>query len=363
MLAYFLLRIEASLADDPLGCDLGELDLLARIDPRLFDVPVALRLSRRDLRFLQCAPERDLLLLLKARMLFLLGNLELETLRLEVLLLNRDFGVLLDLVARPAPGLDLRGQFRQTLRVEGVVGVEVFAARLIEARERDRFQFQAVVHDLLRQRVPNRLDEGAALLMQLLHVPLGRHRSQRVHELPFQQRPQLLHVEGLRAKRLRGGGNGLGVGPDADKELGRDVDPHAIAGDQRLLVAARNVEQHGLHVDRGGVVQNRQNERAAVHDDLFAAEAGAHERHLLRCALVEPPKQEPRDPDDGEDHDNDQDYASGAHCYDLPNRGRGRSAGGRPLLPRLLRNLSRHSSLNTLPDRMAVRRFNTQPEG
>ena len=354
-LTHLLLRIETRLVDDPLGGDLGQLDLLARIDPGLVHVPVPLRLPCRDLRLLLRAPERDLLLLLKARVLFLLGDLELETLRFEVLFLDRDLCVLLDLVARPAPRLDLRGQLGQSLCVEGVVGVEVLAARLIEARERDRFELQAVVHDLLGQCLPNRLDEGDALLVQLLHVPLGRHRAQRVHELPFQQRPQLLCVEGLRAQRLRGGGDRLRVGPDSDEELGRHVDPHAIASNQRVLVSAREVEQQGLHVDGGGVVQNRQNERSAVHDDLLAAEPGTHERHLLRRALVEPPEQKPRDPDDGKDHDDDQDYAAGAHCYDLPCRGRGCSAGRRPVFSKLLRNLSRHASLNTLPGSMTAR--------
>ena len=130
VLAHLLLRIETRLVDDPLGRDLGQLDLLARIDPGLFHVAVALRLPRRDLRLLQRAPERDLLLLLKARMLFLLGDFELETLRFEILFLNRDLGVLLDLVARPSPCLDLCGQLGQTLCVERIVGVEVLAARL-----------------------------------------------------------------------------------------------------------------------------------------------------------------------------------------------------------------------------------------
>ncbi|MNY10104.1 hypothetical protein D3C86_1430610 [compost metagenome] len=48
-----------------------------------------------------------------------------------------------------------------------------------------------------------------------------------------------------------------------------------------------NVQLEGLHVDVDGIVQDRNNHRAAVLDDLLAVEARTYEGRFLRSTLVE----------------------------------------------------------------------------
>ena len=141
-------------------------------------------------------------------------------------------------------------------------------------------------------------DIFAALLVQLLHGHLGGHRAQRVDELAFEQLLQRLGLGGALAQRLGGAGDRLGHGLDADIELGDHVDAHAVARDQRLVAAARDLEPERVHVDRDDVVHDRQHEGAAVHHHLLPAHAGAHEGALLAGAKIEPMEQQDDDGDD-----------------------------------------------------------------
>ncbi|PHJ92065.1 hypothetical protein VF08_36755 [Nostoc linckia z8] len=124
--------------------------------------------------------------------------------------------------------------------------------------------------------------------MELVHRHAGGDRAERVDELAFDQLLQRFRVHGAQAERLGGGRDRLGVGADADVELGLHVDAQAIERDQRVAMLALHREADGVHVDRHRLVQDRQHQRAAVHHHLLAAKAGADEGDFLSRSLVEP---------------------------------------------------------------------------
>src|SRR5690606_2120082 len=99
-------------------------DFARRVDLSLLGLALLGGLLGRDLGALRRAPHLDLALLLEARILLLLRDLELEPLGLEILRLDRDLRVLLDVVALLAPRLDGFRELRQTLGVEGVLRIE-----------------------------------------------------------------------------------------------------------------------------------------------------------------------------------------------------------------------------------------------
>ncbi len=149
------------------------------------------------------------------------------------------------------------------------------------------FELEAVVLDVRADGVLHRLDEGGALLLQLLEVHGGGHRAQAVDELGFDQFAQLGGVVGTVAQRLRGQRDRGTVGLDAQIELRADVDAHAILGDQRVRTAACHLEAQRLQVHRGGGVEDRKHDRAAVEHDFLAAEAGPYIGLVTRRTLVE----------------------------------------------------------------------------
>jgi hypothetical protein len=114
-------------------------------------------------------------------------------------------------------------------------------------------------------------------------------------------------MHGALAERLRGVGDGAGLGADAHVKLGDDVDAHAVAGDERALAAAADLEAERVHVDRDHLVHDRQHEGAAVHHHGLAAEAGADERDLLRRAAVEPVEEPDHHGDDDRRDDEEDD--------------------------------------------------------
>ena len=154
------------------------------------------------------------------------------------------------------------------------------------------FQLQPVLQQVRGHGAAHPADIFAALLVQLLHGHLGGHRAQRVDELALEQLLQRVGLGGALAERLGRAGDRLGHGLDAHVELGDDVDPHAVARDQRLVAAARDLEPERVHVDRDDVVDDRQHEGAAVHHHLLPAHAGAHEGALLAGAEIEPMEQQ-----------------------------------------------------------------------
>jgi hypothetical protein len=105
----------------------------------------------------------------------------------EVLALDLDAGVLLDIVAQLLARLDLLGQLGQTFGVEGVVGVEVLDAGLVEPGQRDRFQLQPVHRQIVGGDLLHLLHEVGALFVQLVHGHARRDRTQRIDELAFDE--------------------------------------------------------------------------------------------------------------------------------------------------------------------------------
>ena len=124
--------------------------------------------------------------------------------------------------------------------------------------------------------------------MQVFHGHFGRDGAQRVDELTLDQRFELDGFHGPFAQRLRGAGDAVGVGFDAHEELGLHVDAHPVPGDQRVVFLAAHFEAERLHVDEGDLVKDRQDDRPAVADDFFPAEAGADECLLFGGAGIEP---------------------------------------------------------------------------
>ena len=169
------------------------------------------------------------------------------------------------------------------------------------------FEFEAVVLDVGADRFLHRLDEGRALLLQLFEVHGGGHRTQAVDEFGLDQFAQFAGIVGAAAQRLRGERDRRAIGFDAQIEFGADVDAHAVLGDQRIRAAAGDLEPQRLQIDRGGGVENRKHDRAAVEDDLLAAEAGADIGFVTRRAAVEFGKQET-------DNKNDDDANSDGYC-------------------------------------------------
>jgi len=80
-------------------------------------------------------PQGQTALLVESRVLFLPGYRQPLALGFEILVGYGDIGVLLDVIAQLAPCLDLFREARQTLGIEGIVGVEILFARLVQASQ------------------------------------------------------------------------------------------------------------------------------------------------------------------------------------------------------------------------------------
>ncbi len=72
------------------------------------------------------------------------------------------------------------------------------------------------------------------------------------------------------------------VRPHAHVELGIDIDAHPVPRDQRVLLVPRDRHAQHVHADGRDIMDDREDEGAAVDHDLFAEEARADERDLLR---------------------------------------------------------------------------------
>ncbi|MNE04516.1 hypothetical protein D3C80_970530 [compost metagenome] len=237
----------------------------------------------------------DLALLLQLGVFLVARDFERAALGLQVLGADLDLGVLFDVVAQFFAQLDLLRQPRQTFGVKGVQRVEMLHRRLIEARQRDGFQFQTVLQQVLGRHLLHLLNKVRPLLMQFGHGQFGCDRAQGVDELTLDQFFQLFRMHGAQAQGLGRRGDGVSAGLNPHIELGQHVDAHPVLGDQRLLITALNRQTQGVHIDRNGLVQDRQDQGAAVHDDLLAAEAGADKGRFLGGALVQPRKDQPQD--------------------------------------------------------------------
>ena len=195
---------------------------------------------------------------------------------------------------------------RQAFRVEGVRGIEIFEAGLVEIDDRHAFELEAVQRQQLRAKLANLRRIFAAALVHFLQRHLRRDRAHRRGELAFQQLAQPVRLHGALSQRLRGGGDQLTAGADAHEELADYIDANAVLGDQRHLLLAPHLDPHHVHVDWRDLVQNRDHEGAAVHHHLLAEKSGAHERDFLGRTPVQPLQDIDGDRDDDGDDDEPQ---------------------------------------------------------
>ena len=125
---------------------------------------------------------------------------------------------------------------------------------------------------------------------------------------------QLFRLQRAAAQRRGGDRDGFACRLHLDVEVGLDVDAHAVARDDRIVLGAHHRHRQHVHVDGRVIVNERQHEGAAVDHHAFAEEAGSDERHFLRRAMVEPV----HDIDDHDDHDDRDDQPEDQFAYQHP---------------------------------------------
>ena len=317
VLPHLPLGSDAGLADGLLVGDPGLLDLLARSDLGALGLGVAQRALARQLGALDGAADLDVALLIEAGGLALALDVEGLLLGLEVARADADHRVLLDVVPQLAAVLDLADQLGQAFGVEPVRGIEELQVGLVEVGQRHGLELEAVLRQRLGGGGLDALQVDAALLVHLDHGHLGGDRAQRRDELAGEQRVQALLLHGAAAERRGGERHRLARRRDADVEVGVDVDPHAVLGDERVVLGAGHAHLQHVHVDGRDVVDDRQHEGAAVDDHPLAHEAGADERHLLGGSPVEPVDEVDDDRDGDDRHDQPQDDGPDQLCSHL----------------------------------------------
>jgi len=221
-----------------------------------------------------------------------------------------DERVLLDVVPYLLAPLDLLGELRQALGVEGVRGIEELHVGLVEAGKRHRLELKPVLRERLLDRLAHAPHELAALLMHLLHGHLGAtarsastkrpSRSSRSFSPSMVRRPSVWAAIDTASVS--------GFHPRV--EFGDDIDAHAVLGDERRLLPAADLEPEGAHIHRRHVMDDRQHESAAVDHHPLAAKSGAHEGGLLGRAAIEPMENIGDDRDDDRNHDDCEDHHS-----------------------------------------------------
>ena len=241
----------------------------------------------------------DLLVLAGARDRFLALDFQQFELGGEVLVADRDRGLLLG-------GVDLAPRFRgdlgddlETLGVEHVVGAEIFLGRLLERDDGHFFKHQAVGGEAFADIVLDLAGEGIAVLVQLLER-LGRGiAAQRADHLGFQQVAHLIGIEGLFAERAARGQHRLLGMTDMGIKFGVDVDADIVGGQHRLLARPADREFDRLERDPGDLVKDRQHDGALAQAYFRAEEAGADESHIGWGAFVYPNRDYVEDRDQG----------------------------------------------------------------
>ena len=299
LLPGFALGGDARFRDGLLVGDARLFDGLARRDLRLLGFGLAQRAFARHLGALQGAADLDVALLIQARGLALAFDLERLPFGFEIAGADLDHRILFDVVAQFALGLDVLHQLGQAFRVEAVRRVEEFEVGLIEVGDRDRFELEAVLGQRLRGGGLDARDVVAALLVHLLHRHFRGDRAHRGDELAGEQRMQPFGFQRSPAEGRRRDRDRFARRLHADVEIGLDVDAHAIPGDDGVLLRARDRHRQHVHVDRREVVNEGQHKGAAVDHHLLAEETGAHKRHFLGRAVIEPV----HDVDRHDDHD------------------------------------------------------------
>ena len=266
--------------------DAHALALLLGADLGISDADRRTRTFRLDLGELHDLPDLQGAGLLDAGVFEVAVDLQGALLRLEILELDVDARVVLDLVAQFAALLDLPGQLGQALGVEGVVGVEDADVGLIEAGQRDVLELKAVGAERQRRHRADIAHIEAAVGVDLLHGHGRRDRRQRVHEPALHDLLELAGVARPRPERACRDRHALSAGDHPDRELGDQIDPHLVPGDEGLLADAADFDRHRAHADDRDVVDDRDHQRAAAHDHPLAAQAGADEGLVLRGMAV-----------------------------------------------------------------------------
>ena len=284
--------------------DAGLLDRLSGGNLRLLGLGLAQCAFARHLGALQRPAHLDVALLFEAGGLALALDLQRLPLGIEVAGADLDHRILFDVVAQLALGLDVLHQPRQALGIEPVRRVEIFQVGLVEIGDGDGLQLKPVLGQRLGGGGLEPRDVFAALLVHLLHGHFGGHRPDRGDELAGEQGVQLLGFERASSKRRGRNRDRLAGRLHADVKIGLDVDPHAVAGNHRVMLGAHDSHRQHVHVDGRVVVDERQHEGAAVDHDAFAEQTGSHKGHFLGRTVIEPV----HDVDDDGDHDdrNDQ---------------------------------------------------------
>jgi hypothetical protein len=281
------LRLDLELAQLAALLDLGEASLLLAIDARVLRGDRRLLAGPRRVGVARRLELLDLEALADLRFFLLAGEAEALLDRLELRLPHRDVGIGLDLGALLLARRDDLGELAQADRVEGVVVVERGERRLVHPRQRHRLELQAARGEVVAHHLADHADELGALVVQGVHRERRGGRLDRVDEAAFEEVPDAVGAERLRADRLRRGGDALGRRLHAQVELELDVDAHPILGDERLGASPCHLDPHRPHVDLVDLVQERQRERAAGEHDPLAGEAGPDQRDVARGLAVE----------------------------------------------------------------------------
>ena len=158
--------VDFALGDRAIGVDLG-----------LFGFAMAIGFLLGDHRRGLGGTHLDFLVLRQARIFLVAGDLERLALGLQVLQFHLDLRVALDVVAFLAPQLDFLGQLGQALGVEGVLRVEEICCSLVESGQRHRFEFEAVLVQVLGYRDLDLLGEVRTIFVQFFHAHAGGHRA------------------------------------------------------------------------------------------------------------------------------------------------------------------------------------------
>lgn len=139
-------------------------------------------------------------------------------------------------------------------------GVEELLVGLVEADQRRRFQLQAVLVQVLVDRVPDLLDEVGAVLVQVLERHPGGDGAERVHELALDQFHERLRVVGPVAQGLRRHFDRPVLALDAHVKVHGDVGAQVVLGDQGVRLVAPDNQLVGPQADRHDAVEHGQHQ-------------------------------------------------------------------------------------------------------
>ncbi len=238
LLAGLALGGDARFGDRLLVGDARLLDRLARRDLRLLGFGLAQRALARHLGALQRAAHLDVALLLKTRCLALALDIERLPLGLEIAGADLDHRILFDVVAQLARGPRCprisRVRPSASKRFEGLKNSRSVWSRSVIATD---FELEAVLGQRLRSRGlrPARHIRRAARASRSMVISEATERSAETN-LPDSSACSRSGSSVRRPSVAAAIETASRVGCDADIEVGLDVDAHAVAGDDGVLL-------------------------------------------------------------------------------------------------------------------------------